>query len=696
MAPRSPADAAGDAADAAPAPADAADAATVPADAAGAATAPADAADAATAPADAAGAATAPDLTPADVNDAATAPGLPPAEVAHLDEAAWYARAYRGAEPQLTARAVATGLGFGFVLSFANVYVGLKTGWFFSMALAAGLGSFAMWRLFTTLGFARRPLSLLETACMQSTASSAAYATGNMVVGVIPAMLLLSVSPAQPGGAQPHWAALAAWIACIAALGVTLAIPLKRQLINRERLAFPSGTAAAIMLHNLHRGTAAVRGQARALIAAIGVGALLPLLRDLRGLAVIGRSSKIFDWLPAIRTRTGAHPLSDAGVVVDHSALLLAAGVFIGVRTATWMLIGGLITALVLGPIAVDASWLDPGGHLAMAATTLDSAPFEAGIWLGAPMLVAYGLVALVGNWRAIGRTFAPRRAGADAIATGVEIPLAWFWFGFALCGGGAIVLGRALFDIPIVLGALAVAMSLVFSLVACRITGETDVTPGGPMGKLTQLTFGALRPQHPTTNLMTAAMTHASSVAAADLLTDLKSGYLLGAHPRRQFVAQAIGIVAGTAASVLAYFILIPDATALTGSAGAPAQFAAPGAHQFRAIAELLQFGLDHLHPMHRALVGIGAVAGVVLAAIERLVPRAIARWTPSAAGLGLGLLLPVASSLAMAIGAGVAALVTRRDPAAAERTVWPISAGLLAGESLAGVVVAIVNTLR
>ncbi|MCE9578546.1 MAG: OPT/YSL family transporter [Deltaproteobacteria bacterium] len=631
-----------------------------------------------------------PDDLPADAID--------PAQVDQLDEAAWYARVYRGDQAQLTARAVGTGLALGFVLSFANVYVGLKTGWFFSMALAAGLGSFALWQVLAAIGVARRPLSLLETACMQSTASSAAYATGNMVVGVIPAMLLLSVSPAHPTGTQASWPALAAWIACIAALGVTLAIPLKRQLINRERLAFPSGTAAAIMLHNLHRRTAAVRGQARALVAAIGVGAALPLLRDLRDRAVIGKSSAIFDWLPRISAGGARHPVSDAGVVVDHSALLVAAGVFIGVRTALWMLIGGLVTALVIGPIAVDATWTDPLGHAVTAAAGLDTASFEVGIWIGAPMLVAYGLVALAGNWRAIGRTFArggrDARDASDATSAGVEIPMSWFWAGFAGCGGAAIVLGQVLFDIPVALGALAVLMSLVFSLIACRITGETDVTPGGPMGKLTQLTFGALRPQHPTTNLMTAAMTHASSVAAADLLTDLKSGYLLGAHPRRQFAAQAIGILAGTAASVLAYFLLIPDASAITSTTGHPAPFAAPGAHQFRAIAVLLQFGLDHLHPMHRALVVIGAIAGVALAAIERLAPRAIARWLPSTAGLGLGLLLPVASSLAMAMGALAAFALTRRRADVAERYVWPISAGLLAGESLAGVLVAILNT--
>ncbi|HMG21465.1 MAG TPA: OPT/YSL family transporter, partial [Kofleriaceae bacterium] len=59
-----------------------------------------------------------------------------------------------------------------------------------------------------------------------------------------------------------------------------------------------------------------------------------------------------------------------------------------------------------------------------------------------------------------------------------------------------------------------------------------------------------------------------------------------------------------------------------------------------------------------------------------------------------GLGLLLPLSTSLAMLIGAALAALATARRSDAAERYVWPISAGVLGGESLAGVIVAAVNT--
>src|SRR5437867_962405 len=83
--------------------------------------------------------------------------------------------------------------------------------WFFRIALVACLLSFAVWRLRAPTGLVGRPLSVLETNCMQTTAPSAACATGHMVVGVFPAMLLLTVSPAAPAGIQPHWAAVAAW-----------------------------------------------------------------------------------------------------------------------------------------------------------------------------------------------------------------------------------------------------------------------------------------------------------------------------------------------------------------------------------------------------------------------------------------------------------------------------------------------------
>ena len=63
---------------------------------------------------------------------------------------------------------------------------------------------------------------------------------------------------------------------------------------------------------------------------------------------------------------------------------------------------------------------------------------------------------------------------------------------------------------------------------------GETDTTPVGAMGKVTQLAFGAMSPGHVNINLMSANITAGAATSSADLLTDLKSGYLLGANPRQ------------------------------------------------------------------------------------------------------------------------------------------------------------------
>lgn len=211
-------------------------------------------------------------------------------------------------------------------------------------------------------------------------------------------------------------------------------------------------------------------------------------------------------------------------------------------------------------------------------------------------------------------------------------------------------------------------------------------------MGKITQLTYGVLMPQSTTANLMTAAITAGAASASADLLNDLKSGYLLGANPRRQFIAQFAGIFTGTIATVIGYFALVPDATALTGKDGADPAFAAPAAQQWKAVAEVFRVGIGNMHPMARHAITIGIAVGLVLSVIESLAPKA-KKWLPSPTGIGLGFILPFYYPLAMFLGAAIAALAQRVARARAERYTVPISSGLIAGESIVGVIVAIIN---
>ena len=101
------------------------------------------------------------------------------------------------------------------------------------------------------------------------------------MVSAMAALLMLSATPENPGGHHLPWPVLAGWTALLALLGTVLAIPMKRNLINHERLRFPSGTAAAVTLQSLYASGAAAAKQARAMMVSAAVGAVVPLLVDL-------------------------------------------------------------------------------------------------------------------------------------------------------------------------------------------------------------------------------------------------------------------------------------------------------------------------------------------------------------------------------------------------------------------------------
>ena len=138
-------------------------------------------------------------------------------------------------------------------------------------------------------------------------------------------------------------------------------------------------------------------------------------------------------------------------------------------------------------------------------------------------------------------------------------------------------------------------------------MTGETDTTPVGAIGKVTQLTFGALSPGN--VNLMSANTTAGAATSAADLLGDLKSGYLLGANPRQQFLAQFAGIFVGTVFTVLTFAALVPNAKVLGTD-----QFPAPAAQTWSAVAIALPQGLSALEPIKLWLILAGGLVGVLL----------------------------------------------------------------------------------
>src|SRR5258705_6345701 len=139
------------------------------------------------------------------------------------------------------------------------------------------------WSIFATLHamFPKLfpPYSILENNAMQSCASAAGAITGAGLVNAIPALLMLNPN-VLPADFTHRCLVLIPWLAVVSWLGVFLAVPTKRQLINIEQLKFPSGTAAATTLRSLHGAGGAAARQAKALFSALGIGAGITRMPD--------------------------------------------------------------------------------------------------------------------------------------------------------------------------------------------------------------------------------------------------------------------------------------------------------------------------------------------------------------------------------------------------------------------------------
>jgi OPT family oligopeptide transporter len=612
----------------------------------------------------------------------------------------WLDTYYQGdSVKQLTVRAVVMGSILGMMMSLSNLYIGLKTGWGLGVAITSCILSYAIWTVFLKFGWAKQPMSILENNCMQSTATSAGVSTGGTMVSAIAAQLMLT-------GVHMNWKVLMAWTAFLAFLGVSMAIPMKRQLINREQLKFPSGIAAAETLRSLHASGGEALIKAQALFWSMGIGALLQWWQS--GMAGLLQR---MDWaaekiafpltLPMeleLHAKLFGKDFSKLGFVFPVDPLMTAAGMIVGMRTSLSMVISGFALFGIVGP------WLEDSGVLremyasgALSSETLSSGNIRKwGLWTGSSMMVAAGLTAALFQWKSmvagiskLGALFSGKKqvAAHDPIAH-IEVPNSWFVIGTGISGLGCIIIMYTEWDIPLHWGIVAVAMAFVLSLVACRATGETDTTPIGAMGKVTQLFYGAAIPNQPIPNLMTAGVTAGAAGAAADLLTDLKSGYLLGANSRQQTIAQSIGIISGTLAIVPAWYLFVPDASALGTS-----QFPAPAAEVWKSVAELLSRGISTMHPTILSGIIFGGSLGFLLTLTEGLAPKNLRKYLPSATGLGLGMVIPFGNSFSFLLGALITVVWTKLNEASCEQKMVPIASGIVAGCSLMAVFIMILQ---
>jgi len=490
----------------------------------------------------------------------------------------WLKHVYKPNEPQLTPRAVITGMLLGGVMSLSNLYVGLKTGWGLAVTVTAAVlafGIFSGLRKVAPIGPFKRDFTSLENNTMASAASAAGYFTGAGLTSAIPALFMTT------GKTFSGWE-LAIWILAISFLGVLLAVPMRRQMIDVDRLPFPEGLAYAETIRSLHAAPGEARKKALALMWGAIAGAGMKLASGVVGITkpvvALLKAPLVPEHLPLFAKW---NPLT-LGLQTD--LLMIGAGAIMGLRICAGLLIGALVGWGALG------QWLHTHGLAGPAPTFATVRTWI--VWPGVTLIVVNGLLAFGLKWR----TALAALRGLGKLATGgkaggmaeVEVPTSWFLRGLIGCTILVVLLAYFLFEIPMWMGLLAVLMSALLSIVACRATGETSITPIGALGKITQFMYGGLAVGNVQTNLMTASITAGAAMHSADLLTDLKGGYMLGGKPRNQFISQFFGILAGAVFCIPAYMILATPER--LGSAAFPA----PAAATWQAVAELLAAGVD------------------------------------------------------------------------------------------------------
>jgi uncharacterized oligopeptide transporter (OPT) family protein len=311
-------------------------------------------------------------------------------------------------------------------------------------------------------------------------------------------------------------------------------------------------------------------------------------------------------------------------------------------------------------------------------------------LWPGATVLVVGGLLALAFQWKTLGRTFASvftsfgKKKSNKGVLDHLEVPMTWFVPGFLITGLLATALLIWLFKIHWYMGLIAVLMSFFLAAVAARAGAEIGINPIGALGKVTQLTYGVIAPGNVTTNLMTAGITAGAACSCSDTVGNLKVGHMVGAHPRKQFIAQLFGVLAGAFLAVPAYFILVPDANMLGGD-----KFPAPSALVWMGVAKVLSQGLSTLPPSAVLAMIIAFIFGVIIVVVDKLFPK-LKPYTPSPAALGIAFTIPAYTSFAMFLGAVIVWVLEKKASKWNDMYTIPIASGCIAGESITGVFLA------
>jgi putative OPT family oligopeptide transporter len=624
--------------------------------------------------------------------------------------------------PELTLRGIILGALITVIFTASNVYLGLKVGLTFSSAIPAAVISMSVLRLF-------RDANILENNMVQTQASAAG--TLSSVIFILPALVMMG-----------HWQGFPFWLTlavCAAGgmLGVMFTIPLRRVMVVQSDLPYPEGVAAAEILRVGTAASDSSKGDARngtrsgTGMAEIAAGGLVAAAVSFAssGLRVLGDGVSM--WFTA-----GAAIFR---VPMGFSLALLGAGYLIGIVAGLAMLTGLVIAWGVAVPVLTTVHPMPAGASLASYATSLWSSQVRfigagvigvGAIWtlatLAAPM--ARGLKATFSAMGAAGRN-----AAGDIPRTERDMPGFWIAVVSLVMVVILVVTFRAfLSGTPIAAPAIwalvgyAVLFAFVFGLLVAAACGYMAGLVGSSTSPISGVGIvaivlvsllilgigngdGLLASEGGSKLAVALAIFTTSAVVAVasisnDNLQDLKTGWLVGATPWRQQVALLIGCVAGAVVISPVLELLYNAygfADAMPRAGMDPSQaLSAPQATLMLAIVRGI-----FTHQLNWSMILVGVAVGVALILIDQVLKRTCRIARMPVLAVGIGIYLPPTVSAPIVIGAVLAWLVGRSlqrrqsagqidsdDMATAERRGVLIASGLIVGESLVGVLMAVI----
>jgi len=615
--------------------------------------------------------------------------------------------------PELTLRGMLLGMLITVIFTASNVYLGLKVGLTFSSSIPAAVISMAILKMF-------KESNILENNMVQTQASAAG--TLSSVIFVIPGLLMIGYWQGFP-----FWQTLML-CACGGSLGVLFTIPLRRAMIVNSDLPYPEGLAAAEILKVGSDSSDTKQASGMKDILSGGIfAAFISLCTN--GFHIM--SSEVSYWF-SFGKITSKLPLG-------YSAALIGAGYLIGIASGMAMLVGTLLAWGVFVPYLTSA--FTPADGQSVQA-------FATGIWAQKVRFIGAGTIGVAAIWtllmlakpivegmslsikamkgtaaeKSLHRTdtdLSPKAVGiifgvivlgligtfysfiSDAnlavsttwafVAAGVVVAILMGFFVAAACGYMAGLIGTSASPIS----GIAILGIIISSLVVLAIGTSAGIFESEAGSKF-------------ATALAIFITSVIISIAAIsnDNLQDLKTGYLVGATPWKQQVSLILGSVIG-AFAIAPVLNLLYEAYGFTGAmprAGMdPGQaLSAPQATLMTTIAKGI---FSHNLDWNYILFGIGI--GILIIILDLLLKKNSASYCLPPLAVGMGIYLPPTLEVPLIIGTVMSYMVHRHlKKQAIERNSKNVEAeveksnrsgvlfasGLIVGESLMGVIIAII----